>query len=163
MAFQSIPQAVREEVLEAISEGLSVRAVSRLPGMPVYETIMKWVLRDPEFRERYQMAKTVGYQDVVERLRKVAKGEEGYSTGDVRRDQLVVELDKWVLSKWDPHTYGDRVAVEHSGSVEVAAPLAMEQINVMLEKALQLASMKLIPSQQPKIIEHDVPDAADSD
>ncbi len=154
-------QDVREEVLAGIAEGLTVRAISRLPGMPCYRLIIKWCATDPEFKAAYQDAKTVGYQEIVDRLRRVAKGEEGFSTGDVRRDQLVIELDKWVLAKWEPGTYGDRVAVEHSGSVEIQTPMALEQINSLLEKAMSLSSMKLVSARQPKLIEYDAP--ADTD
>lgn len=158
------PEEVRKEVLDCIAEGMTVRQISRLPGMPNYRVILRWCQHDPDFKAAVQDAKTVGYQEIVDRLRRVAKGEQGFSTGDVRRDQLVVELDKWVLSKWDPQTYGDRVAVEHSGQIDIPVSLTLEHVSSALERAMTLMQTKLIEHAKPKLlIEHDDSDDQNAD
>jgi hypothetical protein len=37
------------------------------------------------------------------------------TTGDTQRDKLRVDTRKWLMSKFDPKRFGDKVTQEHTG------------------------------------------------
>ena len=50
----------------------------------------------------------------------------------VQRDRLMLDADKWLLSKIAPKKYGDRLTLD--GEVKTGAPLTIENINVILNE-----------------------------
>jgi hypothetical protein len=50
----------------------------------------------------------------------------------VQRDRLILDTDKWLLSKLMPKKYGDKLTLD--GEVKTGAPLTIENINVILNE-----------------------------
>ena len=50
----------------------------------------------------------------------------------VQRDRLILDTDKWLLSKLMPKKYGDRLTLD--GEVKTGAPLTIENINMILNE-----------------------------
>ena len=50
----------------------------------------------------------------------------------VQRDRLILDTDKWLLSKLAPKKYGDRLTLD--GEVKTGQPLTIENINVILNE-----------------------------
>lgn len=50
----------------------------------------------------------------------------------VQRDRLMLDADKWLLSKIAPKKYGDKLTLD--GEVKTGAPLTIENINVILNE-----------------------------
>lgn len=50
----------------------------------------------------------------------------------VQRDRLILDTDKWLLSKLAPKKYGDRLTLD--GEVKTGAPLTIENINMILNE-----------------------------
>ena len=50
----------------------------------------------------------------------------------VQRDRLILDADKWLLSKLAPKKYGDRLTLD--GEVKTGAPLTIENINMILNE-----------------------------
>ena len=50
----------------------------------------------------------------------------------VQRDRLILDADKWLLSKLAPKKYGDRLTLD--GEVKGSAPLTIENINMILNE-----------------------------
>jgi hypothetical protein len=50
----------------------------------------------------------------------------------VQRDRLILDTDKWLLSKLMPKKYGDRLTLE--GEVKTSQPLTIENINMILNE-----------------------------
>jgi len=50
----------------------------------------------------------------------------------VQRDRLILDTDKWLLSKLMPKKYGDRLTLD--GEVKGSSPLTIEQINVIVNE-----------------------------
>ena len=50
----------------------------------------------------------------------------------VQRDRLILDTDKWLLSKLMPKKYGDRLTLD--GEVKTGQPLTIENINVILNE-----------------------------
>jgi predicted HTH domain antitoxin len=50
----------------------------------------------------------------------------------VQRDRLILDTDKWLLSKLAPKKYGDRLTLD--GEVKTGQPLTIENINMILNE-----------------------------
>lgn len=131
--------ATVEEVCQLVSEGESLGAALQEAGLG-YRTWMEWHGTDPETRRRYAAARDRRAELVFEQLLTIADTPEpgtktvekvmddGTSrtettTGDmIEHRRLKCDVRKWVLSRMDPRKYGERVEVEHSGSVAALTP-----------------------------------------
>jgi hypothetical protein len=50
----------------------------------------------------------------------------------VQRDRLIIDSEKWLLSKLAPKKYGDRIQVD--AEVKHTAPLSIDQVNDILKQ-----------------------------
>lgn len=115
-----------DDVIGAICDGLregipqSV-VLRRNPGFPDRTTIFMWRKNNPELEAMIASAREDGWDEIAFRCRAVAAGDEkNGSSGDVKRDRLIVETDLKLLAKWDPKRYGDRVQVDGTMKHEAA-------------------------------------------
>lgn len=113
-------------IADYVSEGMPLVDACRSVGVG-YRTAYDWIARSPRFAEMMDAARETGFDAIAANVRRVARGEEGYSTGDVKRDKLVVETDVKLLSKWHPKKYGDKLQVEQK-TATVAIPVTDDPI-----------------------------------
>ena len=106
-----------EKICSQIAVGKSVRKMCKSPKMPSASTIFYWLIDEEkkEFLEQYKKARNVEAELMFEELREIADNQEG----DVMRDRLRVDTRKWYLSKVLPKKFGEKVGLEHSGSIQV--------------------------------------------
>ena len=109
---------LKQEIIERISNGEPLEVICRDAHMPHSSTVRNWQAEDGAFSLAIARARDDGHEHLAYRTRRVAAGEAGYSSGDVQRDKLMIWTDFNLLSKWNPKKYGDKVALEHSGSIE---------------------------------------------
>lgn len=123
-----------------ISTGCSLRKISAMDDMPHMDSICRWIIKDKEFYERYARAQEaraeVLLSEIVELSDSSAEGE--FTTerdpSGVNHRRLQIDTRKWVIAKMFPKKYGEKVDVEHKGSVEVTSitrkvidPLTIDQ------------------------------------
>lgn len=91
---------------------------------------------NPKFAALMDDARAAGFDAIANGIRKVTRGEEGHSSGDVKRDRLIAEMDAKLLAKWHPKKYGEKLEIEQKtanvsipvGDDPVAAARAYEQL-----------------------------------
>ena len=127
---------IARQVCEYIAEGLSLRRIAELPGMPNKSTVLKWAVEDVNgFSDQYAKARRIqaesladeifdiaddGFNDWMEKQdNNGATGESVLNSEHIQRSRLRVDSRKWYLSKVLPKVYGDKQQVEHSGGVTV--------------------------------------------
>lgn len=81
-------------------------------------TVRNWMKEDKEVFEVIARAREEGEESIAFNLRQTARGL-GESTLDVQRDKLIIDTDLKLLAKWNPKKYGDKLDVEHSGTVGI--------------------------------------------
>src|SRR5262249_54902884 len=97
------------------------RIVASSDKFPTDRTIRTWVAENPAFASDIARARIDGHDAIAERTRGVARGDVGAgSTGDVQRDKLIIDTDLKLLAKWDPRRYGERLALDHDGKLEIS-------------------------------------------
>lgn len=116
-----------------MSDGESLRQICRDDHMPDERRVRDWYVRDLHgFAPHYARARELqlerwaeeiidiaedGSNDWMERETERGRIIRTLDDEHVRRSQLRIESRKWLLSKLAPKKYGDKVAVEHSGTV----------------------------------------------
>lgn len=121
------------KILDRLAAGESLRAICRDSEIGVSAPCVRgWVVEDVDgFAERYARARDIGLDEKADELEEIADDgsndwmdkndpqNPGYSLNGehVQRSRLRVEARKWYLSKLAPKKYGDKIGVEHSGSI----------------------------------------------
>jgi len=124
-----------------IAEGESLRQILRGEGMPVQSAVYEWLLRHPEFAEKYTRAREEQADTLADEIIDIADEQPEIvvvtdKTGKVIEHKLDgaflqwqknrIEARKWTAMKLKPRKYGDRVAVE---GVEDGAAIKTEDTN----------------------------------
>lgn len=133
------PDNIKESICERLADGQSLREICACEGFPGKSTVMRWLQADDEFRDQYARAKEIGVEALAEDILDIAddaqndwmerKDPQGRNAGWVvngesaRRSQIRIDARKWLLSKLAPKKYGDRVDLNHSGTIGLAAEL----------------------------------------
>lgn len=113
------------EICERLAEGESLRAICRDEWMPSTSMVMRWALQIDQFREQYAHARELGFDTMAEDIIDIVDEQPGTldsgatDSGEVANKRLRFDARRWYLSKLAPKKYGDRQAVELSGSLAI--------------------------------------------
>lgn len=149
MGYNHYPftQEIADIICAALAAGRSLRDACSEPGMPSEATVRAWAVDDVEgFNAQYTRARQLGLDCMADELLHIARTplegrktktksskikagdvetdavetETEVSTGDaVDRSKLYADKLQWYLSKLAPKRYGDKIEIEHSGSVSI--------------------------------------------
>lgn len=140
MAFD---QAKADMICERLAEGESLRAICRDDGMPAESTVRLWALSDEHgFSAQYTRARELGYHALADEIIHISNTTEiGVKTkvdedgkrevveGDmIEHRRLKVDSRKWYLSKMLPKIYGDKLDLNHSGTIRTAKELSEDDL-----------------------------------
>jgi hypothetical protein len=108
---------IAEQILDELSNGLTLSEVCRNPGMPTPAAVLKWVHLDRDgFAQRYNVARAIGYQAMFDRILDLA---------DDSRDDSIIRYN----------AAGDRERVPNHENIQ-RARLRCNQLRWLLAKAL---------------------------
>lgn len=99
-------EGIKAEVITHLRNGLSLRAISRMEGMPSHVTILDWVAADEGFADQYTRAREIGWNLRAERAVEQAEIAE-----DAAKGRLAFDAERWYLGKMMPKVYGDRQVI----------------------------------------------------
>lgn len=142
----SYTDALGAKICDQIADGKTLREVAASRNMPSSATIMRWVGKNPEFREMWGFALMARFDEWANELRKIAAGQPGdvaetcEDDSDktvrvagvkqtIQRSRLEIETMQWIMGKMLPKVYGE--PAQSAAPVEVpaiAAPLATQVI-----------------------------------
>ena len=109
--------ALAKSICERIIGGESLRRICKDKSMPCRRTVASWLL-DPDkeaFLHQYETASNIRADEKFEEMEEISENEKI----DVNRARLIIDTRKWFLSKIMPKKYGDRIDIDHSGSVNI--------------------------------------------
>ena len=101
---------IAAEICERIGNGEPLAKICREDRMPGYQTVFDWMKAKPDFSVAIARARRDGHDAIASNTMAVARGEPGFSSGDVARDKLIIDTDLKLLAKWDPR-YAERMAL----------------------------------------------------
>lgn len=118
-----------------VTGGMTMIDACATMGIPL-RTNYDRLKANPKFAALMDDARAAGFDAIANGIRKVTRGEAGHSSGDVKRDRLIAEMDAKLLAKWHPKKYGEKLEIEQKtanvaipvGDDPVAAARAYEQL-----------------------------------
>lgn len=132
---QGRPSAYSEEIADAICDriaaGESLQAICRTEGMPSDATVAGWAIDDVDgFFGKYARAKQMRCLRFADELIEIADdgGNDSYRDDNgktkidydnIKRSALRVDTRKWLMVKYLPKVFGDKIDLNHSGGVSI--------------------------------------------
>jgi len=117
---------IAQEICDKLAEGVPLAEICRQEGMPHPSTVRRWAATNETLSRAIADAREDGEERITADLRRTAKGDQGYSTGDVNRDKLIIDTDLKLLAKWNPKKYGDKTILANpDGETPVRFTLAL--------------------------------------
>ena len=120
-------QDIADKVCAALTDGQSLRKACASEGMPDPSTVLRWVEQYPEFSQQYTQARARSYQLLADEIIDISDDSSAdlvetdngsrFDAERVARSKLRVDSRKWMLSKMLPKVYGEKVDVNHGGTV----------------------------------------------
>lgn len=110
--YSSSTLLLDEMLADLIASGENVTDACATMGVGVRQFYRRCG-REPEFAKLMNEAQDAGSEVRASLTARIARGDpEAGSTGDWKRDQLIVKQENWLLSKRHPKRYGDKLQVE---------------------------------------------------
>ena len=120
-------QALADRICAELAVGKSMRTVLKMDGMPVMDTVFRWLREKPEFSEQYAKAKAEAADALVEEMIDIADSgtndwmenndpnNPGYRVNGehIQRSRLRVDTRKWIAAKLKPRKYGEKLDMNH--------------------------------------------------
>lgn len=104
-------------ILTAMSEGESLRKACEANDVAI-SSFMRWVDEDRELSEHYAQARARLLDARAEELEDIGeRAAAAESAVEVAGLRLLSDNRKWLLSKLAPKKYGDKLDLNHSGSI----------------------------------------------
>lgn len=130
----NIDRAIAEEIIGRIANGEPLRAILRSDErFPSHTWFYKWLEVDAELKAMFQAARDAGFDVIAEDCLEIAddarndwmerQGEDGQGEGfqlngeHIQRSKLRIETRLKLLAKWDPRRYGEKIDLNHGGTV----------------------------------------------
>lgn len=128
-----------DQILSLLADGQSLREICRADDMPSESTVRLWAVNDTDgFSARYTSAREAQMDRFAEEIVEIAddgtndwmtrqNGDETITVVDhehINRSRLRVDARKWLMAKMAPKRFGDKIGVEHSGTVSFEQQVA---------------------------------------
>lgn len=122
---------IADSICSQLADGMTLNQVCKQDGMPDEKAVRMWALEDLNgFSPKYTRARELGYLKMADEILEIANtpvigirtvnkpnGTETTEADMIEHRRLQVDTRKWMLSKMLPKIYGDKIAVDHAGSV----------------------------------------------
>lgn len=109
-----------EEILERLIMGQSVASITCLDHMPAVTTLYYWSRDDEKLDADLKWAQAMGQRTLKDLQMDIAAGGM-FSTGDARRDEILIKVIEKNASQRNRAEFGERVQVDHQ-RVNVVLP-----------------------------------------
>ena len=126
---EPVPADKAQEICEWISQGKTLRQWCRENDIH-YSTVYLWMEKDKDFAQRFARARETGHDaiadetlDIIDEIpeRTLTENGDKVDTGYVAWSKNRVEQRMKLLAKWNPKKYGDKLDIEHSGTLALDA------------------------------------------
>ena len=126
----SYDPVVAEKICELLSDGIPLREICRMEGMPPWRNIYFWMARDEDLSAHIARAREMGYDNIAEECLDIADNstndwmdrefrnahgkievERVADTEHIQRSKLRIETRLKLLAKWKPEKYGEKTII----------------------------------------------------
>ncbi|WP_299327627.1 hypothetical protein [Parasphingopyxis sp.] len=103
-----------QELLDRTEKGESLTSITADSRMPGRTTVYNWQDSDPDFSERFRVARARGVHALAEECLEIA---DTAKPEDVAVARVRIDTRLRLAGKWLPKIYGNSVDVKHSGEI----------------------------------------------
>lgn len=148
-------EELADQICDLVSNGVNLRKVCRMEGMPSWRTVYDWVVARPDFAARLARAREMGYDALAEEAleisntpvmgqKQVMGDKSTYTTVEdmLGHRKLQIETRLKLLACWDPKKYGNKVQLggDADNPVKIEAEVQAEKLLGALLKNVELRS-----------------------
>lgn len=120
-------QEIADRICESLANGKSLNRLCKLDEYPSQSAVYSWLSKHDDFAEKYARAREKQADfyaqeivDIGDEQSEVVTEDGRKFDPDVNRDRLRIDARKWFASKVAPKKYGDKQAIELTGSLKVS-------------------------------------------
>lgn len=119
------------QICELIAEGMSIREICALDGMPSRPTVYRWMATFEQFAKAIENARTesaMSFEDMALDLAAKLKGSHDFSGPKIRAIEIAMAQYRWSSSRRDPKRYGavtqqnPTMQIQINSSLNLGAP-----------------------------------------
>lgn len=154
------PTQFTEELAAAICtlvmEGMSLRAICRMDGMPTNPTVYRWIAERPDFAGQYARATDVRAELVFDEIFDIADDahndwmerhgddDDGWvANGEhIQRSKLRIDARKWALARMNPRKYGEKLGIGGAAGLPPMESRDVSSAEVLREKINAIAKRR---------------------
>lgn len=136
---------VIEQILSLVDDGKSLRQACKEIDFP-RKTFEGWLEADEELSAQYARARENRAEKIFEEILTIADrpapttDSGATDSGDVQHRRLQIDARRWMLGKMSPKKYGDKIDLEHSGSVKTYSDFDLSKLST--EELVNLRRMR---------------------
>ena len=118
---------IAEEICGLLIDGLSMRKICERAAMPDRRTVLRWMAADKDFAAKCAHAREL-QADLMDDL--ILDTAEATTAENAPAARVKIAAYQWRASKLAPKRYGDKLALEHGGSVGVNLTVSSDDANL---------------------------------
>ena len=158
-------EEIATEICRRIVAGEGLRKICEAPGMPHYSAVYNWLSDNPTFNDAYARAREFQADAWADEMRQIAddsskdyvevetpdgRTEQRFDHEHVQRSRLRIDTIKFLVSKFAPKRFGDKVAVDLTAKTAIE-DLSDEQLMARTRSALQGMGIDAVPKLLPLV------------
>jgi hypothetical protein len=131
---------IAAQFCEKLAEGQLAINIQKLPGMPKFSTIYRWIAANQEFKAAYAVAREMQAHSIAE---KAVDAGMNATAENAQAARVHFDSGRWFASRMLASVYGDRTETRVVGEIVHTTPEA-RQARIQQLLAKQIAEPKLI-------------------
>lgn len=152
-------KSIREEILERLAEGETLREICRDEHMPSRSNVSRWVRENIDFQDHVARAREFGAWSIIDETREIAddarndwmekRGRNGQPLGWVVNGEAVQRSKLRIEQRWReaeslaPKVYGKRQTIEHAGGINITTSDNSDEVMAEIIELLASGRVKL--------------------
>lgn len=128
-------EEIAEQICDLLMDGMSLVKICERDDMPHRSTVIRWMADNADFATRCARARDAQADLMDDKILDVA---EASTSETAAADRVKIAAYQWRASKLQPKKYGDKLDLNHSGSI---TNMSEEQLNARLAELLRKAGI----------------------
>ncbi|CAB4240928.1 hypothetical protein UFOVP56_35 [uncultured Caudovirales phage] len=135
--------ALKEQLVNWLSEGKTLQDFCRQEGAPAFRTMYNWEAEDTEFAADIARARNIGHDAIAEHCLSLADkeplevfdeaGNKRYDPGSIAWRKMQIETRVKLLAKWNPRKYGDKTILAGDDQAPVVVEASFDIFGELLK------------------------------
>jgi hypothetical protein len=116
-------EQLASEICRELANGKPMARICDRDDMPSYTTVKRWENENDEFRAISARARQDGTHFLADDALRIADDE----SIDTQRARLMIDTRLRLIGKWNAKAYGDKVEIEHGGSIQTTTDAQLDE------------------------------------